>query len=93
MQLLSSEHHADYIIIDTSPGIRYWSINALVVADALLLTIKMGDIDIVGTRTFVQEIYGSLTRFGTKSFLLWNRVAGYCFPHGFRILRQARTQR
>ncbi|MFY9797136.1 MAG: AAA family ATPase [Candidatus Nitrosopolaris sp.] len=84
MQLLSSEHHADYIIIDTSPGIRYWSINALVVADALLLTLKMGDIDIAGTRKLVQEIYGSLTRFGTKSFLLWNRVAGYCFPHGFR---------
>jgi chromosome partitioning protein len=84
MQLLRSEHHADYIIIDTSPGIRYWSINALVVADALLLTLKMGDIDIAGTRKLVQEIYGSLTKFGTKSFLLWNRVTGYCFPHGFR---------
>jgi chromosome partitioning protein len=43
----------------------------------------MGDIDIASTRKLVQEIYGSLTKFGTKSFLLWNRVAGYCFPDGF----------
>jgi chromosome partitioning protein len=80
-ELLNSEYQADYIIIDTSPGIRYWSLNALAVADTLLLTLKMGDIDIDGTTTLVAEIYGSFTKFGTKSFLLWNRVAGYCIPH------------
>ncbi|MGC2683259.1 MAG: AAA family ATPase, partial [Candidatus Nitrosopolaris sp.] len=36
-ELLTSEYRAEYIIIDTSPGIRYWSINALAVADTLLL--------------------------------------------------------
>jgi MinD-like ATPase involved in chromosome partitioning or flagellar assembly len=80
-ELLISEYHADYVIIDTSPGIRYWSINALAVADTLLLTLKMGDLDIAGTRKLAEEIYGSFTKFGTKSFLLWNRVAGYCIPH------------
>lgn len=80
-ELLNSEYQADYIIIDTSPGIRYWSLNALAVADTLLLTLKMGDLDIDGTTTLVAEIYGSFTKFGTKSFLLWNRVAGYCIPH------------
>ncbi|MGB7953404.1 MAG: AAA family ATPase [Candidatus Nitrosopolaris sp.] len=80
-ELLISEYHADYIIIDTSPGIRYWSINALAVADTLLLTLKMGDLDIAGTRKLAEEIYGSFTKFGTKSYLLWNRVAGYCIPH------------
>jgi chromosome partitioning protein len=80
-ELLISEYHADYVIIDTSPGIRYWSINALAVADTLLLTLKMGDLDIAGTRKLASEIYGSFTKFGTKSFLLWNRVAGYCIPH------------
>lgn len=80
-ELLISEYHADYVIIDTSPGIRYWSINALAVADTLLLTLKMGDLDIAGTRKLAEEIYGSFTKFGTKSFLLWNRVAGYCVPH------------
>ncbi|HYA83144.1 MAG TPA: AAA family ATPase [Candidatus Bathyarchaeia archaeon] len=80
-ELLTSEYKADYIIIDTSPGIRYWSINALAVADTLLLTLKMGDLDIAGTRKVVAEIYDSFTKFGTKSFLLWNRIAGYCIPH------------
>jgi chromosome partitioning protein len=79
-ELLTSEYKADYIIIDTSPGIRYWSINALAVADTLLLTLKMGDLDIAGTRKVVAEIYDSFTKFGTKSFLLWNRIAGYCVP-------------
>ena len=46
-QLISS-YDSDYIVIDTSPGIRYWSINALAVADILFLTLKMGDLDIEG---------------------------------------------
>ncbi len=77
---LISLHDADYIIIDTSPGIRYWSINALAVADTLFLTLKMGDLDIDGTRKMAEEIYGSFTKFGAKSYLVMNRVAGYCIP-------------
>jgi chromosome partitioning protein len=77
---LISLHDADYIIIDTSPGIRYWSINALAVADTLFLTLKMGDLDIDGTRKMAEEIYGSFTKFGAKSYLVLNRVAGYCVP-------------
>ncbi|AIC16534.1 MinD/ParA family ATP-binding protein [Nitrososphaera viennensis] len=77
---LISNYGPDYIIIDTSPGIRYWSINALAVADALFLTLKMGDIDIEGTNKLASEIYSSLTKYGTRSFLLLNRVAGYCVP-------------
>src|SRR5215216_6797309 len=75
-----SNYDADYIIIDTSPGIRYWSINALAVADTLFLTLKMDELDIEGTKTIAQEIYSSFTRHGTKSYLLLNRVAGYCTP-------------
>jgi chromosome partitioning protein len=77
---LIRDYDLDYIIIDTSPGIRYWSINALAVADTLFLTLKMGDIDVEGTKRLASEIYGSLTKYGTRSFLLFNRVAGYCFP-------------
>ena len=62
-QLISS-YDSDYIIIDTSPGIRYWSINALAVADILFLTLKMGDLDIEGTKKIVDEIYTSFTKFG-----------------------------
>jgi chromosome partitioning protein len=79
-ELLITEYQVDYIVIDTSSGIRDWSINALVVADALLLVLKMADLDITGTRQLLAEIYGSFTKYGTKSFLLWNRIAGYCVP-------------
>jgi chromosome partitioning protein len=79
-ELLSYQYEADYIIIDTSPGIRYWSINALVVADILLLILKITDLDIAGTRALVTEIYASVTKFGAMSFILSNRISGYCLP-------------
>lgn len=77
---LISNYDADYIIIDTSPGIRYWSINALAVADTLLLTLKMGDLDVDGTKKMYNEIYSSFVNYGAKSSLLLNRVSGYCVP-------------
>jgi chromosome partitioning protein len=77
---LISDYHADYIIIDTSPGIRFWSINSLAIADILLLTLKMGSLDVDGTRLAVNEIYKSFARFGSKAYLLYNLIAGYCVP-------------
>lgn len=77
---IASIHNPDYIIIDTSPGIRYWSINALAVADTILLSLKMDGIDIEGTRIMAREIYENFSKLGTQSFLLLNRVAGYCLP-------------
>jgi MinD-like ATPase involved in chromosome partitioning or flagellar assembly len=78
---LVSEYDADYIILDTSPGMRFWSINTLAIADVLLLTLKSGEFDVEGTRKVVEEIYTNFTKFGSKAFLLCNRVAGYCVPH------------
>ncbi|MEP0824644.1 MAG: ParA family protein [Nitrososphaera sp.] len=77
---LITEYDCDYIIMDTSPGIRYWSINSLAIADILLLTLKFGDLDIEGTQKMANEIYKSFTQFGAKSYLLLNKVAGYCIP-------------
>jgi MinD-like ATPase involved in chromosome partitioning or flagellar assembly len=75
-----STYNPDFIIIDTSPGIRYWSINALAVADTIFLSLKMDGIDVEGTRIMAREIYDNFTKLGTKSYLLLNRVAGYCLP-------------
>jgi chromosome partitioning protein len=74
------KYDADYFIIDTSPGIRYWSINALGIADTLLLTLKMGSLDINGTKKMARDIYSSFSKFGSKSYLVLNRMAGYCTP-------------
>jgi chromosome partitioning protein len=70
----------DFIIIDTSPGIRHWSINALSIADKLILTMKMDDLDIEGTKKLLFEIYTTFVRFGAISYILLNRVSGYCVP-------------
>jgi len=78
---LISEYNCDYVVIDTSPGIRYWSINSLAVADAIFLTLKFGDLDIEGTKKMAADMYDSFTKFGAKSYLLLNRVAGYCIPN------------
>lgn len=75
-----SNYEPDYIIIDTSPGIRYWSINSLALADVLLLTLKYDDLDIDGTKKIAKDMYGSFLEFGARSYLLLNRVAGYCVP-------------
>ncbi len=72
---------ADFIIMDTSPGIRYWSINSIVISDIVLLTLKMGDMDLRGTIKMIKEIYSSLIEHGSVCKLLLNRVAGYCVPH------------
>jgi chromosome partitioning protein len=78
---LISEYDCDYVIIDTSPGIRYWSINSLALADIIFLTLKFGDLDIEGTKKMATDMYDSFTKFGAKSYLLLNRVAGYCVPN------------
>jgi chromosome partitioning protein len=85
---LISDYESDYVILDTSPGIRYWSINSLAVADILFLTLKYGDLDIEGTIKMAKDIYGSFTKFGSKSFLLLNRVAGYCIPRAYALSSQ-----
>jgi MinD-like ATPase involved in chromosome partitioning or flagellar assembly len=77
--LVSKE--ADFIIMDTSPGIRYWSINSIVISDIVLLTLKMGDLDLRGTIKMIKEIYSSLIEHGSVCKLLLNRVVGYCVPH------------
>src|SRR5918992_6231479 len=85
---LISDYDSDYVILDTSPGIRYWSINSLAVADVLFLTLKYGDLDIEGTIKMAKDIYGSFTKFGSKSFLLLNLVSGYCVPRAHTLSSQ-----
>src|SRR3712207_8772443 len=50
---------------------------------------SMDELDIEGTKTIAQEIYSSFTRHGTKSYLLLNRVAGYCTPHSMSLKNES----
>jgi MinD-like ATPase involved in chromosome partitioning or flagellar assembly len=73
---LFSNYKMDYIILDTSPGIRYWSINAIAAADLLFLMMKISEMDIEGTKKMIQDIYNSLTTFGSKKFIILNKIPG-----------------
>jgi chromosome partitioning protein len=73
---LFEKYSLDYLFLDTSPGIRYWSINSLATADLLFLLMKDSDIDIEGTRKMLNDIYDSLSRFGSKYYIILNKVPG-----------------
>lgn len=77
---LIMDKSADYVIFDTSPGLRFFAINAIAIADIILLVLKMGDMDIAGTRTIVTDIIDPFRTEGTEAYLLLNRVKGYCIP-------------
>ncbi len=59
---LFEEHNIDYLFFDTSPGIKYWSINAIVCADLVLLLSTLNKADLSGTDNMVSEIYQSLEK-------------------------------
>jgi hypothetical protein len=40
----------------------------------------MGSLDIDGTKKMAHDIYSSFSKFGAKSYLVLNRMAGYCTP-------------
>jgi MinD-like ATPase involved in chromosome partitioning or flagellar assembly len=73
---LFEKNSIDYLFLDTSPGIRHWSINTLACADLLFLLMKDSDMDIEGTRKMVNDIYDSLSRFGSKYYIILNKVPG-----------------
>jgi chromosome partitioning protein len=73
---LFEKHHLDYLFLDTSPGIRYWSINTLATADYLFLLMKDSDMDIEGTRKMINDIYDFLSKYGSKYYIVLNKVPG-----------------
>ena len=85
---LFSKYKIDYLLIDTSPGIRYWAINAIATADILFLMMKLNEMDVAGTKKMIKEIYNSLAKFGSKHFVILNKVPGALPFHEFQNNRQ-----
>jgi len=61
----------DYVILDTSPGLQYSSINAIVSADVALVVAGMDASDREGTKRMVRELYDL---FEKKAGILVNKV-------------------
>jgi septum site-determining protein MinD len=61
----------DYIVFDTSPGLQYSSINAIVAADVVLVVTSLDASDINGSQRMTSELYDL---FEKKTGILINKV-------------------
>jgi septum site-determining protein MinD len=68
---LLNDMELDYIIFDTSPGLQYSSINAIVSADIVLVVTTQDTSDVQGTQRMIQELYDL---FDKKALLLLNKT-------------------
>jgi septum site-determining protein MinD len=68
--LLSGEGF-DYLVFDTSPGLQYSSINAVVTADLVLVATTFDRSDVDGTKRMLHELYDLIEK---KTELVMNKV-------------------
>jgi len=61
----------DYLVFDTSPGLQYSSINAIVAADLVLVASTFDRSDVDGTRRMLRELYDL---FEKKTDLILNKI-------------------
>jgi MinD-like ATPase involved in chromosome partitioning or flagellar assembly len=61
----------DYLIFDTSPGLQYSSINAIVSADLVIVATTFDRSDVEGTKRMLDELYDL---FEKKTGIVMNRV-------------------
>jgi MinD-like ATPase involved in chromosome partitioning or flagellar assembly len=68
---LLEDQKFDYLVLDTSPGLQYSSINAIVTADFVIVATTGDRSDVNGTRRMLQELYNL---FEKKTGLVLNKV-------------------
>jgi MinD-like ATPase involved in chromosome partitioning or flagellar assembly len=61
----------DYLVFDTSPGLQYSSINAIVSADLVIVATTVDRSDVDGTRRMLRELYDL---FEKKTEIVLNKV-------------------
>jgi septum site-determining protein MinD len=70
-ETLLSNQKFDYLFFDTSPGLQYSSINAIVAADLVVVATTGDRSDVDGTKRMLQELYNL---FEKKTGLVMNKV-------------------
>ena len=68
---LLNDQKFDYLVFDTSPGLQYSSINAIVTADFVVVATTGDKSDVDGTRRMLRELYNL---FEKKTGLVMNKV-------------------
>lgn len=61
----------DYVIIDSSPGLQYSSINAIVASDMVLMMTSVDQSDVKGTERMLTELYDI---FDKKTGIIMNKM-------------------
>ena len=69
--VLLGEQNFDYLVFDTSPGLQYSSINAIVTADFVVVATTGDRSDVNGTKRMLREMYNL---FEKKTGLVINKV-------------------
>ena len=68
---LLKDHGFDYLVFDTSPGLQYSSINAIVAADFVVVATTGDKSDVNGTQRMLRELYNL---FEKKTGLVINKI-------------------
>jgi MinD-like ATPase involved in chromosome partitioning or flagellar assembly len=68
---LIDEMGFDYVILDSSPGLQYSSINAIVAADLVLVVTSIDKSDVQGTERMIRDLY---ELFEKKTGIIVNKV-------------------
>jgi MinD-like ATPase involved in chromosome partitioning or flagellar assembly len=68
---LLNDMHLDYVFFDTSPGLQYSSINAIVSADIVLVITSTDKSDVEGTQRMIHDLY---ELFDKKTGIIMNKV-------------------
>jgi MinD-like ATPase involved in chromosome partitioning or flagellar assembly len=61
----------DYVICDSSPGLQYSSINAIVAADAVMVVTSIDKSDVAGTQRMIRDLYDLYEK---KTGIIVNKV-------------------
>jgi MinD-like ATPase involved in chromosome partitioning or flagellar assembly len=69
---LSKDMKVDFCIFDTSPGVQYSSINAIVSSDISMIITTLDSLDLKGTEDMLIELYGALNK---KTVVLVNKFS------------------
>jgi septum site-determining protein MinD len=72
----------DYLVFDTSPGLQYTSINAVVCADAVFVVTTLDKSDVEGTQKMTKDLY---RLFDKKTMIILNKL-----PFDFPIEKRER---
>ncbi|MGD2142399.1 MAG: AAA family ATPase [Candidatus Bathyarchaeota archaeon] len=71
---LSELYDIDIVLLDTSPGVQYSSVNAVVSSDLSIIVSSMDLLDLEGAQRMIRDLYEP---FEKKAFILINKAAPY----------------